>query len=373
MVQSIIHAKLREQAGSNSFNRFDFQAHWIVYHMIEEYKKNIPFYVFCEFHDDMTKTDFSEHPSCAEFFQVKTTEIYKEWTLNRLFKTYPKSNEDFKHSFLGFLFYNFLKFKDECTKCHFVSNIDMDIDVRTWQSVIGDGKLLKSIEPDLYNKIKEFLKKEYSSLKEDEFMSVFDIFVQNTFLYHGGLPLENYEKSVAGAFFIMLDNENISTSTGNRIFKDILEEVRKKSKTKIKTPISYTALKDAKGVSSESFSKIKKQVATFSKSELIYQEIKTKFESHIGELKSKMLIRLLKKHKRKALDSSNALYLETSEDILETIDDILLGHSDKLDDLDFLTKNILGEVLEKSEILIDEEIGINKVLVEALFYERIIS
>lgn len=373
MVQSIIHSELREQAGSNSFNRFDYQAHWIVYHMIEEYKKNIPFYVFCEFHDDMTKTELSEHPSCAEFFQVKTTESFKEWTLKRLFKTYKKPNGDFKHSFLGFLFYNFLKFKDECTKCHFVSNIDMDENIRKWQAVIEDRKLLKDKEPDLYNKIKEFLKIEYPSLKESEFTPVFNTFIQNTFLYYGGLPLENYERSVAGAFFIMLDNKDILASTGNRIFKDILEDVRKKSKKKIKTPISYKSLKEEKGISSESFSKIKDQVATFPKNEQIYQDIKNKFESRLGEMKMKMLIRLLKKHKRKTLDSSNVLYLESSEDILETIDDILLDHYNKLNDLDFVTNDILSEILEKSDTLIDEGIGINKVLVEALFYERIIS
>ncbi|MED3685606.1 dsDNA nuclease domain-containing protein [Bacillus sp. 22475] len=373
MVQSIIQSELREQAGSNSFNRFDYQAHWTLYHMIEEYKKNIPFYVFCEFHDDMTKTELSEHPSCAEFFQVKTTESFKEWTLKRLFRTYKKPNGDFKHSFLGFLFYNFLKFKDECTKCHFVSNIDMDEDVRKWQAVIEDKKLLKKKEPKLYNEIKAFLKIEYPSLKEPEFTSVFDTFIQNTFLYYGGLPLENYEKSVAGAFFIMLDNEDILTSTGNRIFKDILEDVRKKSKKKIKTPISYKSLKEEKGISSESFSRIKDQVATFSKSEQVYQDIKINFESRLGKMKMKMLIRLLEKHKRKVLDSSNVLYLESSEDILEAIDDILLDHYDKLDDLDFVTKNILNEVLEKSITLIDDGIGINKVLVEALFYERIVS
>ncbi|MFE4122922.1 dsDNA nuclease domain-containing protein [Priestia sp. YIM B13486] len=92
-METILSSDLREQAGSNSFNRFDYQAHWIVYHMINEYKKNSEFFIFCEFHDDMAKTDISSSvPSCAEFFQIKTTEKYKEWTLTRLTNTTKKSN-----------------------------------------------------------------------------------------------------------------------------------------------------------------------------------------------------------------------------------------------------------------------------------------
>lgn len=373
-MNSIISSELREQAGSNSYNRFEYQVHWIVYHMINEYQKNNEFYIFCEFHDDMAKTNLSDKPSCAEFFQIKTTERFREWTFKNLFRTYKKKDGGFKNSFLGFLFYNFWKFGDECSKCHFVSNIGMDEQVRKWQAVIEDGKNLKDEEPELYQEIRGFLRKEYEHLGEEEFSSTFDIFIQNTFLYYGDLPLENYEKIVAGAFFTMLENDDIFTSNSNKILKDIIEDVRRKSKKKIKTPISYRSLKEEKGVSSEIFAKIKKQVSTMGQSEHKYRELEDMLRDYgLKNVRINLLMRRLKAHKRKMLDSSNVLYIKTIENILETIDGILIKHYENIEDPKFLMGTILQEVLSECLGNIEDDIGIDRVLVEALFYETLIS
>lgn len=42
-LDNILSSELREQAGANSYNRFDYQVHWIVYHMIKEFKKGNEF------------------------------------------------------------------------------------------------------------------------------------------------------------------------------------------------------------------------------------------------------------------------------------------------------------------------------------------
>ncbi|EDZ59238.1 dsDNA nuclease domain-containing protein [Bacillus cereus group sp. MYBK77-1] len=373
-MKTIISTELREQAGSNSYNRFEYQVHWIVYHMIQEYKKNSEFYIFCEFHDDMTKTSLLEKPNCAEFFQIKTTERFKQWSLKNLFKTYKKQGGGIKNSFLGFLFYNFLKFSEECTKCHFVSNIGMDETVRVWQSVIEDRKELKTEEPSLYNEIKGLLREEYKDLEIEEFNNVFEIFIQNTFLYHGELPLENYEKVVAGSFFVMLENDKIYTSNSNKILKDLIEEVRKKSKKKIQTPISYNALKKEKGISSEIFSKIKDYITDIEDDEQKYYELEeTLEEQRIGNFRIKLLIRLLKIHKRKTLDFSNTLYINSAEEILEIIDETLLNYYESIDDFEYLKTTVLNKVIQKCECIISNKVGIDKVLVEALFYERLVT
>jgi hypothetical protein len=372
MVNSIVSTELREQAGSNSYNRFEYQVHWIVYHMITEYKKNSQFYIFCEFHDDMAKTELSSTPSCAEFFQIKTTERFKEWTFKNLFRTYKKPKGGFKNSFLGFLFYNFLKFNDECSKCHFVSNIGMDEKVRTWQSVIEDGKDLKCVDLELYSEIKDLMKKEYEDLDEITFNSVFDKFVQNTFLYDGDLHIHNYEKAVAGTFFTMLENEDIYTSNSNKILKDIIEDVRKKSKRKIQTPISYNSLKEKKGVSSEIFSRIKDQVKNIEQSEEKYKEIENFLNDYgFKTTKLKLLIRVLKKHKRMMLNTSNSLYIDSVDAVIEIIDDILIKNYNNIDNQDFLMTTALSEVIQESSFIISKNIGIDIILVEALYYERI--
>lgn len=370
MMIKILSTDLREQAGSNSFNRFDYQVHWIVYHMINEYKRNTEFYIFCEFHDDFIKTDMSDNPLYAEFFQVKTSEKYKEWTINRLTQTTKKSSGKIKHSFLGFIFYNFWKFKKECNKCHFVSNIKMDQDIRYWQSIIEDGRDLKDEDIEFYNKIKSILKEEYPDLSESEFNNVFDKFIQNTFIYYGELTLENYEKVVRGEFFELLDNQEIFTSTSHKILMDIIEEVRKKSKKKIETPISYKSLKEEKGVSSKVFDDLKKQLKKTPQNSKLYSQIEEfLLENNYPKHKCKLIIRRLKNHHTKLLDLSNLLYQNTADQLIYHIDTIIYKNFDRIEDLSFIKETVVNSCLE----LIKNNSDFDKVLLEAILYERLMA
>ncbi|MGG1643666.1 dsDNA nuclease domain-containing protein [Paenibacillus sp. NRS-1782] len=368
-MQNILASELREQAGSNSFNRFDYQAHWIVHHMIIEFKKNSQFLVICEFHDDMTKVSDIQNPNCAEFFQIKTTAQYKKWSLPYLTKTTTKRSGAVKNSFLGFLFYNFLKFKTECSKCHFVSNIGVDAEIRKWQSIIEDGKLLKTTDPALYSKIKNLIKSEFNNIDLNEFEHIFDNFVQDTYVYDGDLPLENYEKVVAGEFFKMLENDELYTSNSNKILKDIIEDVRKKSKTKIEVPISYSKLVEKKGVSSDVFSALQKNMKKIS-SQSYFRELEEFLtDSGLSLPKRRLLLRELKEHKLKMLDINKLLYQDVSFQIIAVIDEILLKQYARIDDIFYL----LDEVKKQCEIFIKDNIDFNIPLVEAMFYERLIS
>lgn len=368
-MQSILASQLREQAGSNSYNRFDYQAHWIVFHMITEYKKNSQFLIFCEFHDDMAKVSDPSNPGCAEFFQIKTTAKYNKWTLPHLTKTSVKRSGEVKNSFLGFLFYNFLKFSSECSKCHFVSNVGMDEEIKTWQSLIEDNKKLKDADYKLYIKIKDLIKSEFQELELKQFETVFDRFVQETYIYNGDLPLENYERVVAGEFFKMLENDDLYTSNSNKILRDIIEDVRKKSKTQIAMPISYSKLVEKKGISSDVFSELKSIVKKIS-SQNYYKD----FEGYLIELgfsvpKRRMLLRTLKEHKLKLLDVSKLLYQDTTYRTLGIIDAVLLECYEQIEDHSYL----LSEVSSRCNQIIDGENEFNPPLVEAIFYERLIS
>lgn len=102
----VLSVEQREQAGSDSCNRFEYQVHWIVC-LIGKLQEDAECIVFCE-----------------------------------------------QKSFLGFIFYNYLTFGIECSHCHFVSNNDFDTEVLLWQSYIEDGKRLQTENVELYQKIK---------------------------------------------------------------------------------------------------------------------------------------------------------------------------------------------------------------------------
>ena len=54
-MSSVLIVEQREQAGSDSYNRFGYQVHWIVCHIIGKLQEDAECIVFCEFHDDMGK------------------------------------------------------------------------------------------------------------------------------------------------------------------------------------------------------------------------------------------------------------------------------------------------------------------------------
>lgn len=245
-MSSVLTTNQREQAGSDSYNRFEYQVHWIVCHIIGKLQNDAECIVFCEFHDDMA--EFSPDSQQYQFFQIKTKEESSDWTIAEMSKREKKKSGGYKKSFLGFIFYNFLSFGAECSHCHFISNNDFDNDVRLWQSYIEDGKSIQSENHDLYQKMKDRISEEYADEMPSNFDIVYNEFVQNTFVHKSELQLATYESQTMGQFFNHLANKNIPANTANLIFQQLLNDVRKKSKEKIKVPISMKSLVEKKGV-----------------------------------------------------------------------------------------------------------------------------
>lgn len=245
-MSNVLAVEQREQAGSDSYNRFEYQVHWIVYHIIGKLQEDAECIVFCEFHDDMA--EFSLNNQKYQFYQIKTKEDPSDWTIAEMSKREKKKSGDYKKSFLGFIFYNYLTFGVECSHCHFVSNNDFDKEVLSWQAVIEDDKKLQVENVTLYEKIKNRIKNEFINDMPSNFDTVFDTFIQNTFVHKSNLQLAAYENQTKGEFFNHLADKNIPTNTANLIFQQLLNDVRKKSKEKIKIPISMKSLVEKKGV-----------------------------------------------------------------------------------------------------------------------------
>lgn len=245
-MSAVLSIEQREQAGSDSYNRFEYQVHWIVCHIIDKLFDDKECIVFCEFHDDMA--EYFPDEECYQFYQIKTKENSSDWTIAEMSKREKNNIGRHKKSFLGFIFYNYLVFGTECSNCHFVSNNDFDNVIKLWQSYIEDNRNVKTEDAELYLKIKERIKEEYSDSLPNSFDDVFDTFIQNTFVHKSDLQLTTYESQTKGMFFEQLEDKNIPINTANLIFYQLVNDVRKKSKKKIKTPVSFTSLTANKGV-----------------------------------------------------------------------------------------------------------------------------
>ena len=207
----VLETKQREQAGSDSYNRFEYQVHTVVYQIIDLYEADGNEVIFCEFHDDFAQAD-SATDEVYDFYQVKTKDDGKEWTLANLIQREKNAQGEYKRSFIGRMFENFLLFGDECRKCYFLSNEEFSAEIRAWAAYVEDGKKLKEQTPQLYEKIKQRLKTEYGKNLPPNFDEVFEVFIDKTIIVKSDLRLEGYDDKVEMAFLRKFEPYNIPIS-----------------------------------------------------------------------------------------------------------------------------------------------------------------
>lgn len=92
----------REVAGSDAASRFDYQKNWAFCQMMRKHITGESYLVAFEYHDDVLFLSPADHPTSAEFFQVKTSSASKARTLSSI-TTRPKGNA----SIVGKMFSNF--------------------------------------------------------------------------------------------------------------------------------------------------------------------------------------------------------------------------------------------------------------------------
>ena len=92
----------REVAGSDAASRFDYQKNWAFCQMIRKHIADESYLIAFEYHDDALFLSPADHPSSAEFFQVKTSSAAKPRTLSSI-TTRPNGNA----SIVGKMFSNF--------------------------------------------------------------------------------------------------------------------------------------------------------------------------------------------------------------------------------------------------------------------------
>lgn len=356
----VLNTPQREQAGSDSYNRFEYQAHWIVCHIMNQLDKNPKCIIFCEYHDDVAQLNAGKGTP-FEFYQIKTKEEIGEWTISELSAKEKKKNGYYKKSFLGFIFYNFLTFGEECSCCHFTSNNNFDIEVRTWQAHIEDGDELKSVNLELYNKIKERIKAEYSEDIPTNFDEVFDRFIQKTFIYNSELQLSTYETQVSGNFFNLLETKKIPTDTAHAIFRQILNDVRQKSKKKILPPISFTKLVTQKGIQINDINeKINGKMSSEGDYDVFHQYLNS------ISVRPDVINRIIKAkqlHDARWLKIEDIKYQEVVITIRKEIDAVYFDTHVNLEDIKTNCRNALAQRKLESLVLDDN-------LIEVLYYER---
>ena len=278
-------------------------------------------------------------------------------------KREKKKSGSYKKSFLGFIFYNYLTFGAECSHCHFVSNNDFDKEVLLWQSYIEDGKRLQTENIALYEKIKDRIKNEFLDDMPSNFDSVFEEFIQNTFVHKSELQLTTYESQTMGKFFNHLADKNIPSNTANLIFQQLLNDVRKKSKEKIKVPISMKSLVEKKGVDiAQIGKKIDGNIKNSGNYDAFHDYLITQSlsDKDINRIESAKTL-----HDTRWLDVNDVKYQEIVVVLRKTISTYC--ESCETNGFNNDLKRLCIQELQKHNLLSD---SLDKSLVEVLYYEQ---
>lgn len=81
LLDALAKTKRREDVGSDTAARFDYQKNWALCEMLSRHKADTEYLVAFEFHDDVLFLTPEQDPNAVEFFQVKTSKSVSPRTI----------------------------------------------------------------------------------------------------------------------------------------------------------------------------------------------------------------------------------------------------------------------------------------------------
>lgn len=226
LTEKLLAVPQRENAGSRSSNRFNYQQVWAFNRMLEMLKEGQEFLLFMELHDDVIVLDSTSESQLVDFYQIKTdtkpSRYIKTSFLTKDAKKYPE-----KMSIAQKMIDNFSKFKSDTGAIRIVSNKKFDFG----ELKSGD----KSIERAIVS-LSEINESEFNKLKQGMcqacHLSEPDCgHVCTDLLYFdvSFLDLASYEDTILGRFINQLGELGIEStiSKTKSIFYTILGEIKR--------------------------------------------------------------------------------------------------------------------------------------------------
>lgn len=167
LIDLIITKEPRDRGGSRASNRLDLQKSWALCQLIELHRNGKDYLLVLELHDDVLVLDSSSDPKFIDFYQIKSKEDGKHWTLAAL-TTPRKGAKGPLSSHLGRLYSNLVTFKDHTRTLNFVSNQAFQLSVSGSASSTTQEACLSALTRDLQRKIAKALRKEHKLDKDPE-------------------------------------------------------------------------------------------------------------------------------------------------------------------------------------------------------------
>lgn len=246
--QALIENKIRENSGSISSGRFDYQKDWSICKLLEEHDQKRDYVLVFEFHEDLLILDSEKNPTKIRFYQIKTKS--GNWTINALIKQEKGEAGDNLPSILGKLYSNKAKFNNSAESFHFVSNA-------VYSTKLSDGSLCNSKRLIC---IKELSQKDIESINKSlcaEYNLQKPLSCEESiFLVVSDLSLNDHDTHTLGKLAKFLESLSPGNYNVNLIYKTLFEEVKRKSNYDGQEIKSFDELIKYKSISRAEFNRI---------------------------------------------------------------------------------------------------------------------
>lgn len=216
LFDSLLSTPQRETAGSLAQDRFDFQAHWGITHLLELHEQNEDYAIAFEFHDDIFVISYAAGAPKVRFYQVKTKDL-GTWTLKQI-TARPKGKKGHKASIIGKLFANKQKFPDHTEHLGFVSNAPGDFVGKQYPCKFSD------IDASDYSLFLAALKSEFPNVECSQEAPLFH--------YHRTkFTLDGYETFLRGRVSEFIQKTCGDIERGHEAFRlTLLDQCKKRTK-----------------------------------------------------------------------------------------------------------------------------------------------
>lgn len=235
-VDKLARTKPKENAGSRSSNRFEYQINWGLNLLLKMEEANEDYIMILDYHDDIVVCNSDSGSEYIDFYQIKTN-ISNMWTLGGLVgdnknKMESSSNPDFGLSIIAKLISHVIQFEDS-RKLYFVTNSRLSKNIYGASDEEVDFNQLK---PDAQNSIKEKVKKELDDIDDSAFERL--VFIQNQ------MNVIDYEQTMLGKLTQFLKRKfNIVTDV-DVVYQNLIGQFRNKNNSENVVTDKETLLKN---------------------------------------------------------------------------------------------------------------------------------
>lgn len=326
----IIQQKPRENSGTSSSNRFDYQQDWAICKLLELHQSGSDYLLILDYHDDVVVLNSSVDPTEMSFYQLKTKGT-GNWNLNAMLRRRKGASGELP-SMLGKLYGCKLSFPEHTISLNFVSNASFKVELKdTKQKSIDKRTIcLSDLSSKEVQKVVSELKKEHGVTDDP---SLIDI----TFLHVSDLILNDRETYVKGKLSDFMESLNPDGKFKiSLVYTTIFDEIKRKNNYENELS-DFNDLVKHKAVSRSYFQTILKNFNVDNTIEEMWELSHANLSKELPPLVVAQLRIAWRKHEIERMDGTN----QVLRSMRDTINALVVPYR-----LDMSISNLHSQVLE---------------------------